>query len=203
MPNHLIIFVKNPVLGTVKTRLAKTIGDQNALEVYKDLMLKCQKECLNVNTKRHLFYSKQILENDNWPSDTFEKKLQVEGGLGEKIKAALQAVFEEKGKVLIIGSDCFDLTSEIIEEAFKKLENSDVVIGPANDGGYYLLGSNVYHPELFENITWSTEKVLNETLERAQSKNLKVTLLKELIDIDNINDLEKSGYNYKKLETEK
>lgn len=202
MQNHLVIFVKNPVLGTVKTRLAKSIGDESALEVYKDLMLKCQEECLNVNAKRHLFYSKEILKSDFWPNDTFDKKLQVEGNLGDKIEEALQTVFKEKGKVLIIGSDCYDLTASIIEEAFIKLEKSDVVIGPANDGGYYLLGTNEFHYELFKDITWSTETVLKETIDRAKSKGLSVSLLQELIDLDTIEDLEKSGYQYKKIETE-
>ena len=179
MQNHLIIFVKNPVLGTVKTRLAKSIGDEKALIVYMDLMQKCQEEALKVECKRHLFYSKNISENDSWSSKNFEKEIQSEGDLGDKITTAFQHVFQEKGKVLIIGSDCYDLSAEIIREAFQHLDNNDVVIGPANDGGYYLLGMNVFHPELFYNITWSTEKVLKETIQRADSKNLSVSLLKE------------------------
>ena len=198
MQNHLVIFVKNPVLGTVKTRLAKTIGDEAALEVYNDLMQKCHDECLKVDAKRHLFYSKQILEADFWPNDTFEKKLQTEGDLGIKIEAALSNVFQEEGKVLIIGSDCYDLTADIINEAFHLLDQSDVVIGPANDGGYYLLGTNTFHAALFKDIAWSTETVLEETIERAESQKLSVSLLQELIDLDTIEDLNKSGYNYKK-----
>lgn len=195
---HLVIFVKNPVLGTVKTRLAKSIGDEAALEVYKDLMQKCHDECLRVDARRHLFYSRQILKEDFWPNDTFEKKLQADGDLGIKIKSALHEIFQEGGKTLIIGSDCYDLTAEIINEAFQKLDQSDVVIGPANDGGYYLIGSKTFHKELFEGINWSTETVLKETLEKTESKKLSVSLLQELIDLDNIEDLEQSGYNYKR-----
>lgn len=197
MQNHLIIFVKNPVLGTVKTRLAKSVGDEKALDIYQDLMMKCQLEASGVNAKRHLFYSKNILENDDWSNVNFEKKIQVEGNLGDKITGAFETVFQEKGKVLIIGSDCYDLTAEIIEEAFDRLENNDVVIGPANDGGYYLLGTNQFHPELFRKITWSTETVLQETVEQAKTKKLSVSLLKELIDLDTLEDLEKSGYSLK------
>lgn len=198
MNKHLIVFVKNPVLGTVKTRLAKTIGDQSALEIYLDLMRKCRDESLAAEAKRHLFYSKQIIKGDLWPEEGFEKKLQVEGDLGEKINAAFSNVFQERGKVLIIGSDCYDLTAAIIEDAYRALDTSDVVIGPANDGGYYLLGTSKFCPVLFEGINWSTETVLKETIEQAEKENLSVALLPELIDIDTIEDLEQSGYNYKK-----
>lgn len=194
MQKHLIIFIKNPVVGTVKTRLAESIGDLKALEVYQDLMEKCRQEALKVACKRHLFYSKAIVETDAWSPEHFEKKVQVEGNLGDKIVGAFQDVFKKKGKVLIIGSDCYDLSAEIINDAFQKLNQFDVVIGPANDGGYYLLGMNKFQPELFRNITWSTGSVLMETMDRVKAKNLSAILLKELIDLDTLEDLEKSGY---------
>tara|TARA_B110000046_G_scaffold25332_3_gene24850 strand:- start:43709 stop:44314 length:606 start_codon:yes stop_codon:yes gene_type:complete len=199
MQNHLIIFIKNPVLGTVKTRLAMSIGDEKALEVYNDLIQKCQEETLKVECTRHLFYSKNISENDSWLIADFEKEIQADGDLGDKITSAFYNVFKEKEKekekVIIIGSDCYDLDAATINEAFEKLDHSDVVIGPANDGGYYLLGINDFHPELLQNITWSTEDVLAETIERANSKKLSMSLLKELIDLDTLEDLEKSGYS--------
>ncbi len=198
MNKHLIVFVKNPVLGTVKTRLAKTIGNEAALQVYIDLMEKCRDESLQVQAKRHLFYSQNIIDKDLWPSETFEKKLQCNGDLGEKISDAFKNVFEESGKVLIIGSDCYDLSSIIIEEAYKQLAENDVVLGPANDGGYYLLGTKKFYPELFRGINWSTETVLEETILKAEKENLSVALLPELIDIDTIEDLKQSGYNYTK-----
>ena len=196
MQKHLIVFVKNPVLGTVKTRLASSIGDVKALEVYKDLVKKCRNECLAVDVKRHLFYSKQI-SDDAWSGGAFSKYIQVEGDLGDKITAAFQSICMQTGKVIIIGSDCYDLDAATIEEAFEKLDDSDVVIGPANDGGYYLLGTNNFHPEIFHNITWSTELVLGETIRGVKSKNLSVSLLKELIDLDTLEDLEQSGYTLK------
>lgn len=197
MLNQLIIFVKNPVLGTVKTRLAKSIGDGKALEVYLDLMEKCRQEVQKVDCKRHLFYSQNIAKSDDWTDQLFEKRIQAEGDLGVKILEAFKTVFQEISKVLIIGSDCYDLTDTIIQDAFRKLDKADVVIGPANDGGYYLLGTKQLHPELFQDITWSTESVLEETILRAKSKNLSVVLLKELIDLDTLEDLEKSGYDLK------
>lgn len=197
MQNHLIIFIKNPVLGTVKTRLAKTIGDEAALKVYKDLMHKCQLESLSTHTKRHLYYSRQIIEKDGWSSSDFEKKLQAEGDLGVKISEAFKSVFLEGDRVIVIGSDCYDLSAETIEHAFKELENVDLVIGPANDGGYYLLGTKRFYPSLFEEIQWSTETVLNETLKQANELNLTVSTLEELVDLDTLEDLEKSGYQLK------
>ncbi|MFT6165431.1 MAG: rSAM/selenodomain-associated transferase 1 [Vicingaceae bacterium] len=196
MQKHLIVFVKNPVLGTVKTRLAASIGHEKALEVYNDLVEKCRKECLAVNAERHVFYSEQI-SNDLWSEESFLKYVQAEGDLGNKITDAFRSIYTQGGKVIIIGSDCYDLDAQKIEAAFEKLDDSDVVIGPANDGGYYLLGANNFHPELFQDITWSTEKVLKETIQRANTNNLSVCLLKELIDLDTLEDLEKSGYKLK------
>lgn len=198
MQKHLIIFIKNPILGTVKTRLAKTIGNESALKVYKDLMEKCRKESLTVEAIRHLFYSKQILEHDQWSSTDFEKKLQAEGDLGKKLSDAFQTVSKIGEKVLVIGSDCYDLTATLIEEAFDKLEDNDLVLGPANDGGYYLLGTKSFSPFLFEGINWSTETVLEETVKQANKHNLKVAILKELVDLDTIEDLNQSGYPFKK-----
>ena len=196
MLKNLIVFIKNPVIGTVKTRLAKTIGDESALQVYRDLMEKSRKETQEVSADRYLFYSKEI-KADNWSTEHFYKQLQAEGDLGFKMKSAFAEVIKKNSKTIIIGSDCYDLTSTIIETAFKELDSNDLVIGPANDGGYYLLGINKFIPELFEEIEWSTEVVLQQTLEKAKQLELKVKCLQELIDIDNIDDLKKSGYSLK------
>jgi len=195
MEKNLIIFIKNPVLGTVKTRLAKSIGDPLALEVYKDLMCKCREETMAVDASRYLFYSNRIT-NDEWPKNSFIKFLQDGGDLGNRINSAFYAVQEGKeNKTLIIGSDCFDLTTELIEEAFEKLNNVDLVIGPANDGGYYLLGTKKYHPFLFENISWSTPSVFFETINKAKKNNLSFSSLIELVDIDTLEDLNQSSYD--------
>lgn len=203
MQNRLIIFIKNPVLGTVKTRLAASIGDQAALEVYRDLMQKCRLESLATNTQRYLFYSKQIIKDDDWSDSDFKKRLQVEGDLGTKISEAFKLVFSKEGKTIIIGSDCFDLSAKRIEEAFEKLDNADVVLGPANDGGYYLLGTKKFFPRIFEQINWSTETVFIETIRRVNELNLTVSILEELIDLDTYDDLKKSGYHLKEIEERK
>ena len=135
--------------------------------------------------------------DDNWPSNYFKKHLQVEGDLGLKMRSAFEKVIDSTSKAIIIGSDCYDLTAEIINEAFEALDNNDLVVGPANDGGYYLLGMKKLQPELFESIAWSTEGVVVQTGKKAKQRGVKVKSLQELVDIDNIDDLKKSSYSLK------
>ena len=196
MRRGLITFIKNPELGKVKTRLAKSIGDKNALIVYKELLIKTRTVTAAVDAERFLFYSNQIDHADEWSSADFIKYLQSEGDLGEKMKQAFQQVLTAgNSPAVIIGSDCFDITPAIIEAAFKSLQHNDAVIGPANDGGYYLLGMKKLHPELFTGIQWSTDSVFEQTIERLNQLNQKVYILPELIDIDELSDLEVSSFD--------
>ena len=193
MPNTLLIFVKNPILGQVKSRLAADIGEEKALTVYRDLIEKTRKETVQLTDVRHLlYYSDFINKYDEWSSDFFEKRLQSKGDLGDKMQKAFQESNDDK--MIIIGSDCYDLQKEHIEKAFDKLNSIDIVIGPANDGGYYLLGMKKLYPELFEGVDWSTEKVLTQTLDKIKSLNLSVGFLEELVDLDTLRDLQQSGY---------
>jgi rSAM/selenodomain-associated transferase 1 len=202
MEKHLIIFIKNPEVGKVKTRLAQAIGEEQALFVYRDLLDKCRTETSLIQANRHLFYASTIDFEDEWEKGVYQKHLQSEGDLGKRITAAFREVFsqgEGPKKVLIIGSDCYDLSRETMEEAFQLLDKSDLVLGPANDGGYYLLGMKSFNAQLFEGIDWSTEKVLEQTLSRAKTSKWKVEMLIELVDLDTIEDLEKSGYKLKQI----
>lgn len=193
MPNTLIIFIKNPILGQVKSRLAADIGEEKALAVYRDLTEKTRKEAEQLKGVRcKLYYSDFIETNDEWVSDIFKKRLQTKGDLGDKMQMAFQESVD--GKTVIIGSDCYDLTTQHIERALQTLDESDVVLGPANDGGYYLLGMSNYYPQLFEGVEWSTERVLKQTLKQAKSLNLRVSFLEELVDLDTFSDLKESGY---------
>jgi len=187
--NCILIFTRNPELGKVKTRLAKTIGDEKALKIYQFLLKKTLEVAQKVISDKAVFYSEKITENDNWNPEIFQKYLQVEGDLGVKMQHAFKQSFE-KGyeKVAIIGSDLFDLTPEIIQEAFHALETHEVVIGPAKDGGYYLLGMKKLYQSVFENKNWGTATVLKETLEDLTNK--KVFLLEELNDVDVFEDIE-------------
>jgi len=112
---------------------------------------------------------------------------------GDKIKAAFREVFEVVDQAIIIGSDCAQLDSSHIQSAVDQLEKHDVVIGPTLDGGYYLLGMNGNYETLFEDINWSTETVLQETINKANQQTISVKLIDKLSDIDYIEDWEQYG----------
>ena len=119
--------------------------------------------------------------------------MQKGNDLGEKMKNAFKEILSlDYEKIVIIGTDCADLDENILNEAFEKLNEFDFVLGPANDGGYYLLGQKSSADELFEDIEWSTEKVLQQTIDKIDVRDKSYFLLKVLTDIDNISDLENS-----------
>ena len=139
--NILLLFIKNPRLGYVKTRLAASVGNEAALQIYHILLEKTREAALGSEAERWLWYSDEIPENDDWSANLFNKKLQPGGDLGNRMSGAFNAAFEAGAqKVVIIGSDCPEVTGELLEEAFDQLASNDVVIGPTFDGGYYLLG---------------------------------------------------------------
>lgn len=187
--NHktaLIIFVRKPELGKVKTRLAAQVGDEKALEIYKKLLAHTISIAKKSNAEIFIFSTD--ISDDNWNGFNLEK--QIDGNLGEKMSNAFQTLFENKySEVIIIGSDCPALTEVHINKAAELLDSSDLVIGPAKDGGYYLLGMKNYHPEIFENKNWSTSTILKETIDSAVSLGLKYNLLEELTDVDQKEDL--------------
>lgn len=187
--NLILIFTRNPVLGKVKTRLASSIGNENTLEIYKFLLQHTQKIVSNVNVSRRILYSEEIIDNDIWDNNLYQKALQSEGDLGKKMENAFAEGFiNSYKKIVIIGTDLYDLETSNIENAFQELENNDVVIGPAEDGGYYLLGLKNNIPEnIFSNKMWSTETVLKDTLNDLH--NYKVHLLDIKNDIDTIDDI--------------
>ena len=196
--NLIIIFARNPKLGKVKTRLAKTIGDFAALETYKILMKHTANVVEKNNAEKIVFYSEYINNNDVWAKIKCKKVKQSEGDLGEKMQTAFEYAFElGYKKIVIIGSDVYSLKTEHIDSAFTQLETHDVVIGPAHDGGYYLLGLNFIIPELFEQKKWGTSSVLENTL--ADLNELNVTLLEPLNDIDTYEDLKKEPQLLKQL----
>jgi hypothetical protein len=187
--NLLLVFTRNPALGKVKTRLAKTVGDKTALEIYTFLLERTRDIAAKVSADKAVYYSVKVRENDIWDATIFQKHLQVGEDLGIRMLHAFKNGFETGyEKVLIIGSDLYDLTAETIENAFIALENNEVVIGPAEDGGYYLLGMNSLEEKVFKNKDWGTETVRKDTLEDLKDK--KVFLLGELNDVDVFEDIE-------------
>jgi rSAM/selenodomain-associated transferase 1 len=193
--NGIIVFVKNPELGQVKTRLASTLGDIKALEIYNRLLGYTREFLLELtHAKKFVYYSSYIDLEDDWQKEVFEKRLQVRGELGDKITSAVKNTFETCDYVVIIGSDCPQLTSAHIRNTFDQLKSHNIVIGPSLDGGYYLLGMDKMYFELFQDISWSTETVCHETLEKALSLNLNVFQLEALSDIDYEEDWVKYGF---------
>jgi rSAM/selenodomain-associated transferase 1 len=188
--NILMVFIKNPVLGKVKTRLAKSIGDEKALHVYHLLLDHTQKTVRRINTDKAVYYSDYINEDDIWKNAEFQKFVQLGDNLGKRMsKAFLESFKMGYKKVVIIGGDCFELNEKIINDAFKILEENEVALGPAKDGGYYLLGMRNYYWQLFENKIWSTQTVLSDTLLDLSNLNLSFKLLPTISDVDDEKDL--------------
>jgi rSAM/selenodomain-associated transferase 1 len=189
MRQVLLIFVRNPVLGKVKTRLASTVGNDEALRIYHLLLEKTRQSALGCQAERWLFYSHFADASDLWPNEYFHKKVQSPGDLGARMAAAFEQAFGDGAtRVAIIGSDCPELDGDLLNRAFDALNEADGVLGPANDGGYYLLGVKKMHPELFLDMPWSTESVGSETLKRMAAKGLSVHFLPELTDVDTEED---------------
>ena len=187
--NLLLVFTRNPELGKVKTRLAKTVGNATALKIYIFLLERTRDIAVKVAADKAVYYSVKIRENDIWDASIFQKHQQVGEDLGIRMLHAFKNGFKAGyKKVIIIGSDLYDLTSETIENAIIALENNEVVIGPAEDGGYYLLGMNSLEEKIFKNKDWGTETVRKDTLEDLKDK--KVFLLGELNDVDVFEDIE-------------
>ena len=189
MNNALIIFTKNPVYGKVKTRLAATIGKKKTLEIYTDLINHTFLITKNFAGDKIVFYSDEIISDDVWKNG-YSKQRQHGNDLGEKMKTAFDFIFKNKNsKAIIIGTDCPELNEEIISKAFIQLDKHDIVIGPAADGGYYLLGMKKIQHQLFKNIEWSTDNVCKTTINLCKQNNLNYFLLPTLHDVDEEKDL--------------
>ena len=193
-----MVFVRNTQLGAVKTRLASTVGDQMALKIYKALLKHTAQEVNKVSAHKKVFYSEHIKDVDIWGEMNFLKGLQSKGDLGQRMESAFKTAFAKGYKnVVIVGSDLYSLKSSHIETAIKQLQKNEVVIGPATDGGYYLLGLKMSLPALFYNKPWGSATVLKDTLNDLKSSS--VFLLEPLNDIDTFQDLKKETELLKKL----
>lgn len=196
MSEALIIFVRNPELGKVKTRLAQTVGPQMALDIYKQLLQHTLDITKKLAVNKYVFYAGAFSEMDMWKESGYYQLLQKNADLGEKMHHSFRMLFEkEHSKVVIIGSDCIELTQEIIQQAFDVLTTNDAVIGPANDGGYYLLGIKMLYPHLFTNKQWSTGDVYETTINDFKKLDLKYFVLPVLIDIDTEEDWKQAKRN--------
>ena len=195
----LMIFVKNLIPGMVKTRLAEDIGIFKALEVYQELIYHTHKITKKIEADKSVHYSEYVEVEDVWSDEHFSHKLQKGHSLGEKMANAFDEGFDSYKKVVIIGSDCYELSGKVIKTACAMLEEHDVVVGPAKDGGYYLLGMNEYFPQLFADKEYSTPEVLKELLEVTEELQLAVYQLPTLNDIDTLDDLKETDIEWEKL----
>ena len=194
-----MIFVKFPEPGKVKTRLAKSLGKEGAAEAYRRMVAKVAENVVPATGEElrwdiWVVFDPADREHDvrEWLEPLFDSKPtkflpQVSGGLGERLEAAFAAGFEAGfGKVAAIGTDCVDLDRAGVAECWQKLDSSDVVFGPADDGGYYLVGLKSACPKLFQQIPWSDERTLEVSKEVAAKLDLRVGELPVLSDVDEI-----------------
>ena len=194
MKELLMVFVKNVVPGQVKTRLAASIGAENAMKVYQLLLAHTLNSAKMLPCDKVVYYSNYLEEDDSWSKAGFRQCVQEGPDLGEKMLNAFRSAFEEGySRVVIIGSDCYQLRTAHLEEAFASLAASDVVIGPAHDGGYYLLGMKSLHERLFKNKQWSSALVFSSTMQDIRHLKASCHVLATLSDVDNESDLKTSG----------
>lgn len=213
----IILFVKYPEEGRVKTRLARTLGDEKAVSIYCQLVVWLIRMLRGVSVEevRVCFDpADKRSEVEAWlrplwieAGEAFDAgktsldesalvfRPQCSGHLGERLKSAFSEVFEEnessgisKLRVLAIGSDCIEIDGHTFQQAWEFLQTKDVVFGPTVDGGYYLIGMKAAHPELFADIPWSTEMTLQVSLQRARESALESAVLDEKHDIDTEED---------------
>jgi len=189
----LILFLKYPEKGKVKTRLAKTLGDDFVLELYQHFIIDILETCKKIDSNIILAIS---FENGCIQNTLFYEEYtcisQRGYNLGDKMYNAFFDIFSQGySKLVLIGSDIPDLPAEIITDAFNKLDQDDIVLGPCKDGGYYLIGLNNEKNDhsIFDGVPWSTPLVMERTIDNLKSKGLSWNFLIPLNDIDNSNDL--------------
>lgn len=189
---HLIVFAKEPENGQIKTRLEGYLSKEQCKLLYEAFLMDTMNIAMDVKCdKRILAYTSTgdpIFIKDNFSN--FELFEQLGQDLGERMFNAFSYAFASRAeKVVIIGSDSPTLPSKLIDEAFNKLDENDIVIGPTKDGGYYLIGFTSLFNGVFDNIEWSTSKVFEETLENIKKIGKSCFILKEWYDVDNHDDL--------------
>ena len=187
------MFVKAPRPGLVKTRLGQAIGATAACAAYRSLVERvvAQMECLR-EVELRFSPDDAVEEIRPWLREDWRAAPQGNGALGERLARGFSEAFAEGcTRVVAIGSDCPDASADDVREAWQILESSEVVLGPASDGGYWLIGLRQPQPGLLGGISWGSESVLAETLHRAKAMRLQVQLLRILADIDTEQDWER------------
>ena len=190
----LVIYVRNPILGQVKTRLAKDIGDERALEIYLQLLQHTLEITRSLSFRKFIYYADEVSDYDLWSVPGYTKRKQNGNDLGARMHNSFKELFDQGfTRIIIIGSDCLQLKTETLEQAVALLESNAAVLGPASDGGYYLLGLTKFYPDLFVKKPWSTDKVSSKTINDFINLGISYALLEELSDIDTVADLMING----------
>lgn len=191
----LIIFTRYPEPGKTKTRLIPCLGAEGAANLQRQMTETTVKIGKQLNCDRPLeiliyFAGGQEDLMKTWLGEDLNYKAQRNGDLGQRMESAFQQAFNDaKERVVMIGIDCPQLNSKILDQAFEALLERDLILGPAEDGGYYLIGLNCPYPQLFKRINWGTNRVLSQTQAIAYQLGLKVDYLPILKDIDRPEDL--------------
>jgi rSAM/selenodomain-associated transferase 1 len=194
-PEKIIVFLRYPYPGAVKTRLIPVLGSEGAAELQRRMTEHTVKTVRRMAVKRNVSIevcfdggNEKILRQ--WLGDDLEYQTQSSGNLGDRMESAFERSFKKGAqRIVIIGTDCPDQTDELMISAFRSLEQKDMVLGPARDGGYYLIGLSRPIPALFEGIRWGTGEVTGITLKIALDLGFSNTLLPELDDVDRPEDL--------------
>jgi hypothetical protein len=196
MLERLIIFARYPQPGQVKTRLIPALGAAGAANLYRQMAeatlaqareLQGQRSPLQLEVR---FVGGTFALMRDWLGQELLYTNQGDGDLGARMARSLNSAFAAgMQRAVIIGTDCPDLDAELMEQAFQNLVQHDVVLGPAKDGGYYLIGLRQPIPELFAGIAWSTSVVLQQTVTIAQQLGFAIAYLPILSDIDHPEDL--------------
>lgn len=195
MTETLIIFSRYPDPGKTKTRMIPALGALGAAELQREMTEHTLKTAIALKLFRNIeievhFAGGDIQSMKEWLKEDFDYIPQASGDLGYKMRSAFERAFGlGNERVAIIGIDCPDLDQAILSKAFDSLQAHDLVLGVAEDGGYYLIGLNRPITQLFQNITWGTEQVLNQTKNIAQQLKLDVHYLPTLADVDRPEDL--------------
>jgi rSAM/selenodomain-associated transferase 1 len=188
----IIQFAKAPVLGQVKTRLAPVLDEQQRNELHCSMTTWTCQQLRQVTNHLQLWVAGDC--NNRFIQDLKQQQnleiySQQGSDLGERMAMAIERGLQQYQRVIIVGSDCPFIDRDYLHNAIKSLLHDDVVIGPAIDGGYVLLGLKNFNPAIFANIPWGTERVLTTTLAAIADNHLTVTLLPTLADIDRPEDL--------------
>ena len=188
----LIIFVKYPKPGSVKTRLAKQIGKEKAALLYHFLVKTVLARTKSRGYSRIIFYSPEIPKKrfKEWLGGDFIFYPQKGSNLGKRLLGAFKFIFKHDAKrIVCIGTDSPLINSRIIDQAFRILRNKQCVLGPADDGGYYLIGLSSLNEGIFKGISWGAKKVFRQTLEKIKSRKIEYGILDKSFDIDTYEDI--------------